>query len=132
MKKQTTGKTYFGLRFIATGKETNGKYFLSETTVPAGNTGPPFHTHTHEDESFFVKKGKLLFTIDDHDITVNQGEFLTIEKGERHSWANITDQDAELLVIFAPAGIEDMFIALEEQMDSIKEVGLKYGTYFEV
>ncbi len=52
MKKSESNKNYFGLNYIATGEVTNGKYFLSEITIPAGDLGPPLHTHLNEDESF--------------------------------------------------------------------------------
>ncbi len=125
-------RNYFGLRFIATGNETGGKYFLSETTIPAGDPGPPMHTHSKEDESFYLKSGQLLFHVNGKEIELKEGEFLNIEKGERHSWKNDSNTDAELIVIFAPAGIEKMFVELDEDMAGIKEIGLKYGTDFEI
>ena len=131
MKKGTSKKNYFGLKFIATGTETDGKYFLCETTIPAGDTGPPIHAHSRESEGFFLKKGRMKFNVDGVEIELNQGEFLNIEKGEKHTWKNDSDEDAELIVTFAPAGIENMFIALDSDMDRIKEIGLKFGTNFE-
>ena len=58
MKKTSTNKYYFGLKFIATGDDTNGRYFMSETIIPAGDFGPPLHSHLNEDESFYLKKGQ--------------------------------------------------------------------------
>ncbi|MEM7484185.1 MAG: cupin domain-containing protein [Bacteroidota bacterium] len=132
MKKTTATQYYFGLKFIATGSDTNGKYFMCETTIPAGDLGPPFHSHSIEDEGFYIKKGQLTFTVNDKEIKLNQGEFLNIEKGEKHSWRNETNQDAELIVTFAPAGIEHMFIELDHDISNLKKVGRKYGTDFEV
>ena len=87
---------------------------------------------TKEDESFFAKRGKLLFIVNGKEIQLNQGEFLNIEKGERHTWRNVSDEDTELIITFAPAGIENMFMELENDMTKIKEVGVKYGTDFEL
>ncbi len=106
MKKTSDIRHHFGINFIATAAETNGKYFLSETVIPAGDSGPPIHTHSNEDESFFLQRGKLIFIINDQEIELKEGEFLNIEKGERHSWKNESDEDAKLIVTFAPAGIE--------------------------
>lgn len=75
MKKAKSNSVYFGLNFIATGDETNGKYFLSETIIPAGDPGPPLHTHSNEDESFFLKSGELIFYINGEKITLTAGEF---------------------------------------------------------
>lgn len=132
MKINKIIENYFGLNFIATENETNGKYFLSETVIPAGDTGPPIHFHTNEDESFFLKSGQLKFIINDEEIKLNAGEFLNVEKGERHTWKNESEEDAELIVTFAPAGIEKMFVELDRNMSNIKEIGMKYGTVFEI
>ena len=37
-----------------------------------------------------------------------------------------------LIVTFAPAGIEKMFVELDNDMARIKEIGVKYGTEFEI
>ena len=132
MKKTKILENFFGLNFIATGNETNGKYFLSETVVPAGDLGPPIHVHAHEDESFFLKSGQLKFIVNDEEVELNAGEFLNIEKGERHTWKNESTEDAELIITFAPAGIEKMFIELDKDRSRIKQIGMKYGTVFEI
>lgn len=132
MKKVQSNRSYFGLKFIATGRETDGKYFLSRTIVPGGDSGPPLHTHSEEDEGFFVLSGKLNFIVNGIEIELNQGEFLNIEKGEKHTWKNDSHEHAELLVVFSPAGIENMFIDLDRDMSKIKEIGEVYGTEFEV
>lgn len=132
MKIKKLKETYFGLTFLATGKETNGKYFLSETIIPAGDNGPPIHFHSKEDEGFYLKKGKLHFNVNGEEIELNEGEYLNIEKGEEHTWQNKTEFDAELIVTFAPAGIENMFKELEQNRSNIKKIGQKYGTEFQV
>lgn len=62
---------------------------------------------------------------------LNEGDFLNIER-EKHTWKNELNEDAELIVTFAPAGIENMFIELDRDMAKIKEIGLRYGTEFEI
>jgi quercetin dioxygenase-like cupin family protein len=130
MKTCKVKEQCFGLTFIATGKDTNGAYFLSETIVPAGDPGPPSHFHSFEDESFFLQSGQLTFIIDRKEHLLKEGDFISIEKGETHTWKNDLYTDAKLLIIFSPAGIENMFRALEGDMFSMKEIGKKYGTHF--
>lgn len=132
MKTGDANNTFFGLRFIATADETNGQYFLSTTTIPAQDPGPPMHAHAHEDESFYLQKGSLKFTLNGKEIRLKQGEFLHVERGERHTWRNDSQEEAEVLVIFTPAGIERMFVELDNHMSQIKEIGLKFGTNFEL
>ena len=130
MKLLTAPLNYFGLTYLATGKETNGQYFLSKTIVPAGDPGPPPHIHTNEDEGFYLESGNLIFTINGEEFELGPGSYINIEKGEKHTWRNDTSTDAILMVTFAPAGIEDMFREMDANPSNLMEIGLKYGTQF--
>jgi quercetin dioxygenase-like cupin family protein len=132
MKINKSKETHFGLTFLATGRETNGKSFLSKTTVPSGDSGPPMHAHSKEDEGFYLKKGALTFIVEGKEIELKEGQYLNIEKGEEHTWKNESEADAKLIVTFVPAGIENMFIELEKNMGNMKEIGQKYGTEFQL
>lgn len=132
MKIKKTQENYFGLTFIATGNEPEGKYFLSETIIPAGDIGPPIHSHSKEDEGFYLKKGELIFSIDGKEIKLRAGEYLNIERGEKHTWKNESESDAELIVNFVPAGIENMFREIDRNLGNIKKIGQKYGTTFKL
>ncbi len=132
MKVKKSRDNYFGLNFIATGDETDGKYFLSATIIPAGDSGPPIHTHSKQDEGFYLKKGELIFYVEGEEIKLRIGEYLNIEKGEKHTWRNESESDAELIVTFVPAGIENMFKDLESDMSNINAIGKKYGTDFQI
>ncbi len=130
MNIRKSDHTYFGLTFIATAAETNGTYFLYETIIPSGDSGPPLHVHHQADEGFFLRKGQLTFLIEGEEIQLHQGEFLHIEKGEKHTWRNDSQEDAELVIVFTPAGIEQMFVELDADMSNIKEIGSRYRTDF--
>lgn len=132
MKIKKSNESHFGLTFLATGRETNGKLFLSATTIVAGDGGPPVHAHSREDEGFYLKKGNLTFIVNEKEIKLKEGEFLNINKGEKHTWRNDTEFDAELIVTFVPAGIENMFMELYKNMEDIKRIGMKYGTDFQL
>lgn len=125
-------KSYFGLVYIATAEQTNGRYFISETVVPAGDPGPPPHIHSKEDESFYVISGELTFVVNGEEVALRAGEFLNIEKGEKHTWKNNSSSPARLLVTFAPAGIEEMFVELENNPSDIKNISSRYGTRFDL
>lgn len=132
MKRRQQGKNHCGLTFVAAGAETNGKYFLSETVVPRGDTGPPMHAHSKWHEGFCLKRGHLTFIVEGSEIKLGEGEFLNIQRGVKHTWKNESDVDAEFVVTFAPAGMEAMFVELEGNMSELKEIGKKHGTEFDV
>ena len=124
-------KTYFGLKFLATSVQTNGAFFMCETSIPAGDLGPPMHIHTHESEGFYLRKGQLTFEIDGRVLRLRGGEYLHVNPGEFHTWRNECDEPADLLIIFTPGGIEQMFLELEKDALSFREIGQKYGTVFQ-
>ncbi|HWR40670.1 MAG TPA: cupin domain-containing protein [Patescibacteria group bacterium] len=43
-----------------------------------------WHHHKNEDELFFIVKGQLLIKFRDHEISLNEGEFLVIPQGVDH------------------------------------------------
>ena len=48
--------------FLAMGNETNGNQSLIKITVQRG-AEPPAHTHSREDESYFILAGSITYTI---------------------------------------------------------------------
>lgn len=60
-----------------------------------------WHHHDHEDELFFVVKGKLRMEFRDHVEEINEGEFIIVEKGVEHR--PVATEEVHLL-LFEPAG----------------------------
>jgi len=96
------------LTFIATGKDTNGKYALIETIMRKG-LEPPGHTHTLEDESFYVLEGEMLFTVGGKEKLLKAGDHIYLPRNIPHGFKIQTDT-AKYLLQVAPAGLEEMFI----------------------
>ena len=121
LRKPSQGRTVAVVgdvyRFLATGAETDGKYAMWEAIVPPGG-GPPPHTHSREEESFYVLAGEITFQVGDEKIIATAGTFANMPVGSRHSFKNATDQPARMILSVAPAGLEEMFfevgVSLEE------------------
>ena len=95
-------------RYLGTGDDTDGGYFLVEAIVPPGG-GPPFHTQSREEEAFYILEGELSFYGDDGEVVAGPGTYLNIPKGARHRFRNNGDQKAKMLFFFTPARIEGLF-----------------------
>jgi quercetin dioxygenase-like cupin family protein len=95
-------------RFLATGQETNGKYATIEALVPPGG-GPPPHTHSREEESFYILEGEVTFTVNGERIVATAGTFANMPVGTPHAFKNESDRPARMLISVAPAGLEEMF-----------------------
>ncbi len=56
-----------------------------------------WHHHETEDELFLVVKGTLLIKLRDHDIQLQEGEFVIIPKGVEH--LPIAEEEAHVLLL---------------------------------
>lgn len=56
-----------------------------------------WHKHDNEDELFFIVKGSLLIKFRDHDIHLQEGEFLIIPKGIEH--CPIADEEVHVMLL---------------------------------
>lgn len=95
-------------RFLATGEETEGRYAMWEALVLPGG-GPPPHTHSREEEGFYVLEGNIMLTVGDKRLAISAGMFANIPVGVQHAFKNETSKLARMLISVAPAGLEKMF-----------------------
>lgn len=95
-------------RFLATGEETAGRYALWEALVLPGG-GPPAHTHSREDEGFYVLEGEIVFLVGDKRMALSAGMFANMPVGIEHAFKNESSKPARMLISIAPAGLEKMF-----------------------
>jgi mannose-6-phosphate isomerase-like protein (cupin superfamily) len=103
--------------FKAVGEDTNGQYTLVELQVDP-EIGPPPHIHHREDEAFYIQEGELEFQLGDQTMIATPGTFLYSPKGHLHTFKNITNQRAKMLVWFTPAGIEKFFTEVGVPVDN--------------
>ena len=80
-----SGRSYWGpgdlYTFLVTGEESGGQYFSMLAVVPP-NGGPPPHTHSNEDETFYVLEGRVDFRLGDERVTAGPGDFVNIPRGK--------------------------------------------------
>ena len=111
-RPEGTGDMYWGpgdlYRFLVTGAETGGAYFAMEAVVPPGG-GPPPHTHTNEDETFYVVEGRCSIRLGDDWVTARTGDFVNVPRGTVHCFHNDGAAPMRMILTFTPAGIEHFF-----------------------
>jgi quercetin dioxygenase-like cupin family protein len=107
-----TGPAYCGpgdrVTFLITGAETGGAFFMAEVSVVPGG-GPPPHVHTREDETFYIQQGTLAAQVGDKSLRMSAGDFVHLPRGVVHSFKNIGDETAKMLMVVTPAGLENYF-----------------------
>ncbi|HEU5349106.1 MAG TPA: cupin domain-containing protein [Ktedonobacterales bacterium] len=62
-----------------------------------------WHKHDDDDELFLVLKGRLAIKLRDHDVTLNEGEFVVIPKGVEHM--PVAAEEAHILLIEPKAAV---------------------------
>lgn len=60
-----------------------------------------WHRHEHQDEMFLVLKGTLRMQLRDHEVIINEGEFLIVPHGVEH--LPIADNEVQVM-LFEPIG----------------------------
>jgi quercetin dioxygenase-like cupin family protein len=96
------------LVFKLTGEDTRGAldYFIVEVG-PLG--GPRLHVHHHQEETIHVLSGRFKIRIGDEEHTLEPGGFAYLPAGLPHAFLNLTDQPAEIIVVYTPGGCHKFY-----------------------
>jgi quercetin dioxygenase-like cupin family protein len=91
------------LIFKVTGEDTGGAfdYFIVEVS-PKG--GPPLHVHHKQEETIHVLKGRFKVRIGEEIFHLTEGGFAYLPSKVPHAFLNLTDEPAELVVVYTPGG----------------------------
>jgi quercetin dioxygenase-like cupin family protein len=91
------------LVFKVTGEDTAGAfdYFVVEV-APLG--GPPLHVHHTQEETIHVLTGRFKLQIGDETFRLGVGGFAYLPSGVQHTFLNLTDEPAEVIVVYTPGG----------------------------
>jgi quercetin dioxygenase-like cupin family protein len=123
-RPSATGRSFWGpgdaYRFLVTGEESGGAYFVMEAIVPPGG-GPPPHIHTLEDETFYVLEGKCEIRLGDEVVSAGPGDFVNVPRGEVHCFHNASDALVRMILTFTPSGIEKFFEETLEPANDLTE-----------
>jgi len=85
---------------------------LFEISIAAQAAGAPPHRHTHEDEFFYVREGRITFMADGVQKTISEGGFVLLPRGGWHAMWNDGKTDAILLVGTSAGQFDDFFDAV--------------------
>ena len=96
------------LVFKVTGEDTQGAldYFIVEV---GPNGGPPLHVHHHQEETIHVLSGRFKVRIGDELHMLEPGGFAYMPSGLAHAFLNLTDEPAELIVVYSPGGCREFY-----------------------
>ena len=88
------------------GADTGGKYCLLEMSLAPG-IGVPRHTHTREDEAYYVLSGELEVIVEEEVFILKAGDTLMAPRDIPHQLRNSGKTENHYLLIFSPSGFEE-------------------------
>ncbi|MEV5408098.1 cupin domain-containing protein [Thermopolyspora sp. NPDC052614] len=113
-----------GITMKTDGTSTHDAYSLFEYAVPPHVDGPPPHVHTREDESFICLAGRLDVHLGGEDFTLNFGDYLFLPRDVVHTFRNPYDDEARIISVVSPAGLERYYQALAELPPGPRDISL--------
>ena len=123
-------------RVLAGADLTGGLVGFGDARIPPHTAGPGLHVHTREDEASYVIAGIVTFVVGDRTFEAGPETLVWLPRTVPHTFANRGDEDAWVVGVTSPAGIEAMF---EEQAayfagltgppdrDYLAELGARFG-----
>jgi quercetin dioxygenase-like cupin family protein len=94
------------------------------------------HLHEQEEESFYILERTIRFQVGEETLTAEAGAFVKAPQGVSHAFKNAGDTPARVLLLVAPAGLENFFEevghSLEEppsppSSEKVKKIAAKFG-----
>src|SRR5512139_4096295 len=113
-----------GITMKTDGKSTHDAYSLFEYAIPPETSGPPPHIHTREDESFICLAGRLNVMLGGQDFVLEQGDYLFLPRNVVHTFRNTYSDEARVISVVSPAGLEAYYQALGELPPGPKDVSV--------
>jgi mannose-6-phosphate isomerase-like protein (cupin superfamily) len=105
---------------LLAGSDTDGGYAIIEVIAPPMG-GPPLHSHSREDESFYILEGEVDFKTDDKLYHAGPGCSIFLPRGRAHQFQNVGSTSSRMLSIVQPAGLEQFFTELAVATAGMKQ-----------
>jgi mannose-6-phosphate isomerase-like protein (cupin superfamily) len=98
----------------ASGRSTGGSLTVMELAVDGG---PPRHTHTREDESFYVFTGTVDVECGDDRFEAGPGSFVVLPRNLPHAFRSVGGPVTALLIV-TPGGLDSYFAELHAALQA--------------
>ncbi|MFC4948157.1 cupin domain-containing protein [Pseudonocardia sp. GCM10023141] len=116
-----------GITTKTDGKSTRDAYSMFEYAIPPETSGPPPHVHTREDESFICLAGRLDVHLGGQDFVLEHGDYLFLPRDVVHTFRNSATEEARVISVVSPAGLERYYQALADLPPGPKDISVMQG-----
>ncbi len=86
------------VRLLLSSEESVGDVTVYEFELPPRSPGSPPHTHTREDEYFYIISGALSVMTGDQILSLYPGDFAALNRGNTHMFWNASDETTRLIM----------------------------------
>ncbi len=107
-------------RILMGGSQTGGRFALIQMVVRREHE-PPSHLHMREDEVIYVVDGTIVVSMDGARREYRSGDAVYLPRGVEHAYC-LRSEEARLLVLALPAGIEGFYREMETSLDDDRHV----------
>jgi mannose-6-phosphate isomerase-like protein (cupin superfamily) len=105
------------LNFKALGEET-GEQFWALEGMADSHMAVPLHSHSREDEIWYVLEGEIVFTIGEQEFTAGPGAYAYIPRETRHTF-RVASETARWFGFGTPAGLDRWFFETGEPAQAL-------------
>lgn len=132
------------MTFLAKASETDNEYSLTHSLVAANGTPPP-HTHSREDELFYVLNGEAKVLVGDDEFYIGPGSTIYLPRGLAHVRV-VTSESFEALTLTTPGefaefyrrfaipatheGLPKFYEAESPRLEDLLQAGAEHGLTF--
>ncbi len=121
------GESVSGDAGVKAGRGTTaGAFTLIESRTKGG---APTHVHRNEDEAMYVLEGSIWARCGDDRFELGPRSFVFLPRGVPHEW-DVVGDEATVLILAAPAGLDDFLHAFHEKGVDRRAVATRYGIEF--
>jgi quercetin dioxygenase-like cupin family protein len=106
-------------RFLVDSKDWGGHVAVVEHLLAPRAIAAPLHRHTKEDEFSLVLEGRVWFVAGGQELVAEVGDLVFKPRGEWHTFFNAADEDARLLELISPGGLEEAFRIIDTAPDDL-------------
>jgi mannose-6-phosphate isomerase-like protein (cupin superfamily) len=124
------------ISILISAEESGGRMSMIETISPP-RSGPTYHSHANEDETFYVVEGEADIWLGDRVYHCKAGDHLYGPIGVFHTYRNAGAGNLKLVIVYSPGGFEQSFLDTETmlnegktQADVAQMLGERYGLTF--
>ena len=108
------------VRLLLSSEESVGDVTVYEFELPPRSPGSPPHTHTREDEYFYVISGALSVMSGDQVLSLYPGDFAALNRGNTHMFWNASDETTRLIMTTTGGSFESFLAGVAPRLAEAK------------